>query len=120
MFLPVGTDETRPRRSFPIVTLALVAVNVAVFGYELVVLVNGGEEALNSFIQAFGAVPREIMTGRDLGLGGPAWSTARSSPPCSSTPACSTSPGNMLYLAAFGDNVEDRLGHVGLLHLLPR
>jgi len=34
MFAPVGTEEIIPRRSFPIVTAVIVAINVLFFIYE--------------------------------------------------------------------------------------
>lgn len=115
MFLPVGTDETRPRRSLPYVTLILVAINAIVFAYEITVLLSGGDEALNAFIQAFGAVPREITSGRDLGLGGPSLVYRALFTSMFVHAGLMHIVGNMLYLAAFGDNVEDRLGHPGFL-----
>ncbi len=115
MFLPIGSDEPIPRRSFPIVTLMIVGVNVVVFMWELLIGANGGDAALESFIQAYGAIPREILTGRDFGPPGPS--------PVYLTLITSMFMhagwlhiiGNMLYLLAFGDNVEDRMGHLGFV-----
>ena len=45
---------------------------------------------------------------------------SRSSPACSSTAAGCTSLGNLLYLWIFGNNIEDRLGRLGVPALLPR
>lgn len=115
MFLPVGTDEARPRGSFPFVTIALVALNVAVFGVELVVLFSGGEQALNEFIVAFGAVPREITTGIDLGIVRPTLVYRTLFTSLFVHAGLLHIAGNMLYLGAFGDNVEDRMGHLGFL-----
>lgn len=102
MMVPVGTQENPPRTRFPIFTLIIVLVNLLVFSYELLVLNNGGEEALNVFVNSYGAVPAEIVNGRHL-------STLLS--------AMFVHAGfvhiifNMLFLLVFGDNVEDRLGH---------
>jgi membrane associated rhomboid family serine protease len=96
---PIG-DENEGRRSVPIVTFVLIALNVAFFFVQL----NGGEAFLRqwAFIPArFGSNPGAdwptifsamFMHGGWLHLGG-----------------------NMLYLWIFGDNVEDVLGPVKFL-----
>jgi len=93
---PIG-DDNSARRTFPIVTYALIALNLLFFFAEL----NGGE----AFIQQWAFVPRRFLAnpGADL-------------------PTLFTSMfmhagwlhllGNMLYLWIFGDNVEDRFGHL--------
>jgi membrane associated rhomboid family serine protease len=96
---PIG-DDNSARRSVPFVTFALIAINVLVFFLEL----NNG----NAFIQEWAFIPARF----------------------SSDPAASISTvfsamfmhggwlhlgGNMLYLWIFGDNVEDRFGHVKYL-----
>ncbi len=102
MMVPVGTQENPPRTRFPIITLIIVLVNLLVFSYELLVLNNGGEEALNAFVTSYGSVPEEIVDGRHL-------STLLTS--------MFVHAGfvhiifNMIFLLVFGDNVEDRLGH---------
>ena len=92
---PIGDDDSA-RRTVPVVTYALIALNVLVFFLEL----SGGEP----FIERWSVVPRRLtqnpggdfitvftsmfMHGGWLHLAG-----------------------NMLYLWIFGDNVEDRFGH---------
>ena len=92
---PIGDDDSA-ERTVPIVTYALIALNVLFFFVEL----SGGEP----FIQRWSVVPSRLMAnpggdfitiftsmfmhGGWLHLGG-----------------------NMLYLWIFGDNVEDRFGH---------
>lgn len=106
MFVPIGTEELKPRRRFPVVTATLVAINSLVFLFEVFLLLSGGEQALNTFITAFGVIPAAVTSGQSLLL------------PFFLTPFTSmfvhgslTHIGfNMLYLLAFGDNVEDRLG----------
>ena len=94
--LPIGDDDTS-RRTAPLVTYALVALNVLFFFVEQ----NGGD----AFIGTWAFVPSRFvanpsgdvltlftsmfMHGGWLHLGG-----------------------NMLYLWIFGDNVEDRFGHI--------
>ncbi len=96
---PIG-DDNSARRSTPFVTYALVAANVLVFFLEL----NHG----NAFIQEWAFVPARFSADPSAGLvtvfsamfmhGG--WLHLG---------------GNMLYLWIFGDNVEDRFGHVQYL-----
>ena len=97
--LPLGDDDSA-RRTFPLVTYALIVLNVLFFFVEL----RGGD----AFIARWAFVPSRFLAnpGADfltiftsmfmhagwLHLGG-----------------------NMLYLWIFGDNVEDRFGHLKYL-----
>ena len=101
---PIGDDDST-RRTVPVVTYALILLNVLFFFVEL----SGGEP----FIERWSVVPHRLtanpggdfitvftsmfMHGGWLHLGG-----------------------NMLYLWIFGDNVEDRFGHAkfALFYLL--
>lgn len=97
--LPIG-DENVYRRSIPVVTWGLIALNVLVFLAEL------AQPDPEAFILRWGAVPAQISSGQGLGM-------------------LVTSMflhagwghlfGNMLFLLIFGDNVEDAMGHVGFL-----
>ena len=60
--LPIGDDEGAAHGA-RIVTIALIALNVLAF---LVELGQGSEAALQSFITAWGVVPREYGVGHDL------------------------------------------------------
>jgi len=96
---PLGDDDSE-RRSTPIVTYALIALNLAFFLVEL----SNGDDFINqwAFVPArFSADPvgnlvniftAMFMHGSWLHLGG-----------------------NMLYLWIFGDNVEDSFGHAKYL-----
>jgi membrane associated rhomboid family serine protease len=96
---PIG-DDNSGERSFPVVTYALIALNVLFFLVEL----NGGD----SFIQQWSLVPRRFLAN-----------------PAGDFPTVFTSMfmhagwihllGNMLYLWIFGDNVEDSFGHAKFL-----
>ena len=103
--IPINDNSSRVR-SFPIVTVCLLVLNVAVFLYEL--SLGAG---VDHFVSLYGAVPREILTGRDI-------------PPVSPHPLylqLFTSlfihagwlhlVGNMIYLCIFGDDIEDAFGH---------
>ena len=96
MFFPIGDDDTA-RRTFPLVTYALIALNVLFFFVEL----SGGD----TFIMKWAFVPSRFLAN-----------------PFSDFLTLFTSMfmhagwvhlgGNMLYLWIFGDNVEDRFGPV--------
>jgi len=97
--LPIG-DDNSARKIVPLVTYALLIINIIVFLIEL----SGG----NAFIEKWAFVPTRFLAdpaGDFLTLftamfmhGG--WLHLGS---------------NMLYLWIFGDNVEDRFGHVKFL-----
>jgi membrane associated rhomboid family serine protease len=94
--LPIGDDDSS-RRTFPAVTYALIALNVLFFFVEL----GGGDP----FIEKWAFVPTRFLAN-----------------PVSDFLTLFSSMfmhagwihlgGNMLYLWIFGDNVEDRFGHI--------
>jgi membrane associated rhomboid family serine protease len=96
---PLGDDNSQ-RRSLPVVTLGLIALNVVVFFAEL----NGGQ----AFIQQWAFVPRRFAED-----------------PAGQVHTIFTAMfmhggwlhlfGNMLYLWIFGDNVEDEFGTLKFL-----
>ena len=96
MFFPIGDDDTS-RRTVPLVTYALIALNVLFFFVEL----SGGD----AFIMKWAFVPSRFLAN-----------------PFSDFLTLFTSMfmhagwvhlgGNMLYLWIFGDNVEDRFGPI--------
>lgn len=106
----IPLKDTIPSRTYPIINIAVIVINCLVFFYE----VSLGEE-INRFILSYGAVPRRFF----LGEGGEGFD------PFSRFYQVFTSMflhggwlhigGNMLYLWIFGDNVEDRLGHLRYL-----
>jgi membrane associated rhomboid family serine protease len=102
--LPVGDDG---ERGLAPVTLGLVVLNVLAFVFELS---RPSSAALQSFVQAWGVVPREYSLGRDLApaIPLPFWSTLFTSMFLHG--GWAHLGGNMLYLWIFGDNVEKRLG----------
>lgn len=97
--LPIGDDDSG-RRSTPVVTYILIALNVLFFFVEM----SGGD----AFIQKWAFVPSRFMAN-----------------PVADFLTLFTSMfmhaglvhlgGNMLYLWIFGDNVEDRFGPVKFL-----
>src|SRR5687768_18171373 len=117
--LPIG-DQNEPSKGPPLVTLAFIAINLAVF---FLIQVND-----DAFTYGYSAIPAEITQGVDL--------TQTQSVPADGQQvpipqAPGPSPiyltlitsmfmhggiahifGNMLFLWIFGDNIEDRLGHL--------
>ena len=113
--LPLKDDV--PNQNFPLITVLLIAANVAAFLYQasLEAGTGGTGRAATAFVMEFGAVPCRL-TGRcvaddaaapivtvftSMFLHGGLFHIA----------------GNMLYLWIFGDNVEDTLGHLRFLAL---
>ena len=97
--LPIG-DDNSSRRTVPLVTYALVAMNVMFFFVEM----NGGE----AFIAKWAFVPRRF-------LADPAADLLTLFTAMFMHAGWLHLGGNMLYLWIFGDNVEDRFGHVKFL-----
>lgn len=93
---PIG-DDNSARRAVPLVTYALLALNILLFFVEL----SGGD----AFIMKWAFVPSRFMAN-----------------PLGDFPTLFTAMfmhagwlhlgSNMLYLWIFGDNVEDRFGHI--------
>ena len=113
---PIG-DERIQGGPPPLVTYALIALNVLAF---LVELGQPTEAALQSFIQAWGVVPREYTAMRDLPptIPLPFWSTLLTSMFLHG--GWMHLGGNMLYLWIFGDNLEKVMGaaRFGIFYLV--
>src|SRR5262245_7886078 len=109
--LPIGDDryEGGPPA---LVTIGLVVLNVLAFFVELN---QPSAKALQSFIQAWGVVPREYSAGRDLApyIPLPFWSTLLTNMFLHG--GWMHLAGNMLYLWIFGDNIEKLVGHARFL-----
>jgi membrane associated rhomboid family serine protease len=109
--IPLGDDNITGGPP-PLVNWALIALNVAAFLLELS---QPSERALQSFITAWGVVPREYSSGHDIAplIPLPFWSTLVTSMFLHGGWAHLL--GNMLYLWIFGDNLEKVMGHVRYL-----
>jgi membrane associated rhomboid family serine protease len=105
----IPLKDKNPTRLFPYVNLALIAANILVFLYE----VSQGPE-LSLIFDRFAVIPVNVVTalsGRGIFV--------------QPLQALFTSMflhggwlhlgGNMLYLWVFGDNIEDKLGHLRYL-----
>ena len=123
MVIPVADDN--PTRRTPWVTWLLVALNVGVF--VLVEPWAAGPCAQQEFFLTYATVPAELVQGEPLDAGEVADTTAgrcRIEPvPDKSVYASVVTAlflhggwlhllGNMLYLWIFGNNIEDRFGHL--------
>jgi membrane associated rhomboid family serine protease len=100
--------DTIPSRTAPVVTVALIAVNVIVFLHEAAL-----GPYLERFVFAYGLVPKRLVH-----WPGDPLDPARFLPLFTSMfwhGGWLHLIGNMLYLWIFGDNVEDRLGHLRFL-----
>src|SRR5437762_3344149 len=100
-------DYPGERRLFPWAMLLILALNVLVYLYEVLL----GSRNLDVLFSAGGVVPVEFTRGVDVGAPplGLTWTTLITSMFLHGGLLHIGS--NMLYLFIFGDNVEDRLGH---------
>ena len=96
MLFPIGDDDSA-QRTAPLVTYALIALNVLFFFVELA----GGD----AFIMKWAFVPSRFLADP---LGG--FLTLFTA--MFMHGGFMHIAGNMLYLWIFGDNVEDRMGHL--------
>jgi rhomboid family protein len=129
----IPVHDVNPLRRAPVVTYVLIAANVAVFllmpaaAHSLAGHTSAAQLCdLQAFFERWGAVPRELIgnhlpalvpTGRAAGA-----ACVLGPPHYDKTPALSVLTamfvhsswshllGNMLFLAVFGNNVEDRMG----------
>jgi membrane associated rhomboid family serine protease len=104
----VPLRDNIPTRIVPVITYAIIALNIAAFVYEL----SLGPD-LEAFFRVWAVVPRDLtayFTGQPTGLPFPAWITLITSQFLHG--GFLHIAGNMLFLWIFGNNVEDKLGHV--------
>ena len=108
--IPLKDDV--PSRSKPLVTWILIALNVAVYVYQLSLGLSadtGGRAAAEAFVFEFGATPCRLTGTCDRGDFPSPYVTIFTSMFLHGSPLHVA--GNMLYLWIFGDNIEDALGH---------
>jgi membrane associated rhomboid family serine protease len=110
--LPLRDANSTARR--PVVTLGLVGLIAAVFGYELFLEVTEGSLGVEELFRSFGVIPADVTASATEGT-------------LVATTASTLityqflhagflhAAGNLLYLWIFGNNVEDRLGPLGFL-----
>jgi len=108
--IPIKDDI--PSRSYPIVNIALIVMNVIAFFFELAL-----GDSLEPFIKQFGVIPIRYFYEGIENLDGTItyFSTSERIIPLFTSMFLHGGwlhlIGNMLYLYIFGDNVEDRMGH---------
>ncbi|AWT46051.1 MULTISPECIES: rhomboid family intramembrane serine protease [Streptomyces] len=137
MVIPV--HDVNPVRRTPWVTYALIAANVLVFLFMPGLAGSvAGESSLaqschlHAFLEQYAAVPQELIHHRmpqvvptgEVGIGAHGAGCLVGPPSYDKSPALSVFTamflhgswlhllGNMLFLLIFGNNVEDRMGHV--------
>jgi len=94
----IPVKDNIPTRTFPVVNYTLIAINIAVFMYELTL----SREELEAFFRTFGLLPTDIIQLN--------WQNLITSMFIHGGFAHLF--GNMLFLYVFGDNVEDALGKI--------
>ena len=106
--------DANPTRRTPVVTVALIAACVLVYGYQVLLLAQGGDAALEAFITRWGVVPADLVdtlrTGA-LGSGEPVTLVTSQFLHGSLLHIA----GNMLFLWIFGNNIEDRFGRLAFV-----
>lgn len=128
MLFPIA-DENHDRRSTPWVNYSFILINILVFVFLQ------GLGSNEKFTYTFSTVPGEIISGRDIVtrdriLVDPSSGQSLEVPGLQPTPipvlltlltamfmhgGLAHIFGNMLFLWIFGDNIEDRLGHIRYL-----
>jgi membrane associated rhomboid family serine protease len=96
--------DDNPSYAFPVVTVCIIVLNVIVFFFEIT-----AQSGMREITYAYGAIPHNLMT-------------LHKTQPISPVMTVFSSmfmhggflhiAGNMLYLWIFGDNIEDKLGHI--------
>jgi len=95
-FIPI--EVYNPVKRKPVLVYSLLVANIALYVFEMFLI---GTKQIEPFLHMFGAIPDEILHGREP------WALLTHAFLHGSIPHVL---GNMYYLWIFGDNVEDRLG----------
>lgn len=102
----IPLKDMTPRRTWPVVTLTLIAANVAVFVHQI----SLSSRAADAFVVKYGLVPAKIQ----MALAGHHYSLMQALIPLITCMFLHAGflhiLGNMWFLWIFGANVEDRLG----------
>lgn len=108
MVFPLGDDDA-DRQSTPIINYVLIAINILVFVFLQGLGTN------ERFTYALSTIPFEIVTGRDVLVPTPISVYITPITSMFMHGGIAHIAGNMLFLWIFGDNIEDRLGHIRYL-----
>jgi membrane associated rhomboid family serine protease len=104
---PINDDN--PTRITPFVTYILIGLNIAVFVHEFTL----SNAQLNNFFQLYAIIPEQLtgyLNGQPPGQAIPEWATLITSQFLHGGWWHLIS--NMVFLWVFGNNIEDRLGHI--------
>ncbi len=106
----VPLRDNNPISTTPVVVYGLIALNVAIFVYEM----SLGENALQQFFNVWAIVPAELTSSFEGGAAAEReWVTLITSQFLHG--GFLHVGGNMLYLWVFGNNIEDQIGHLKFL-----
>jgi membrane associated rhomboid family serine protease len=107
----IPLKDLTPRRSFPIITLFLILINVAVFIYQI----RLPDHAAEIFVNTYAVIPARIQ----LALAGHHYTLTQALLPLFTCMFLHAGwlhiIGNMWFLWIFGANVEDRMGPLAYL-----
>jgi membrane associated rhomboid family serine protease len=110
--IPIGDNDSDRTRA-PLINYLLIGINILVFVYYQSFGMN------ESFTLSYATVPGEILSGRDIATNGlgvtpiPVYATIFTA--MFMHGGIAHIAGNMLYLWIFGDNLENRMGHLKYL-----
>jgi membrane associated rhomboid family serine protease len=96
--------DDNPTYSFPFVTIGIIVLNIVVFFLEIT-----SRSGMKEVTYAYGAIPHALMTFEKAQPVHPAITVFSS---MFMHGGLFHLGGNMLYLWIFGNNIEDRLGHI--------
>ncbi|NES99946.1 MAG: rhomboid family intramembrane serine protease [Sphaerospermopsis sp. SIO1G2] len=108
----IPLKDNNPTEITPYVTYTLIVVNILVFIYEI----SLSPQALSAFLQLAAVVPKELslsFAGISVNQPVPEWATLITAQFLHG--GFLHLAGNMLFLWIFGNNVEDKLGHIKYL-----
>ncbi|PSF39516.1 rhomboid family intramembrane serine protease [Aphanothece hegewaldii CCALA 016] len=108
----VPLRDDNPISITPYVTYGIIAINILVFLFQITLT----PQQLDAFFELFAVIPKELtanFNGISIGQPVPEWWTLITSQFLHG--GFLHIAGNMLFLWIFGNNVEDRLGHVKFL-----
>jgi len=128
--IPISDADTR-RRTSPVINLLFIGLNTLIFLYEVLagglgILGGGSNPGIVSFFHTWGFIPAELTRGEpftqlrlgfnlaaDIETPVPTWATIFSSMFIHG--GLLHFGGNMIFLWVFGNNLEDRIGHIKYL-----
>ncbi len=110
----IPLHDTNPTRRTPVLTLALIAACALVYGYQVLLMTQGGDAALETFFTRWGVVPVELVaalrSGQIVSMEAATLITSQFL-----HGSLIHIAGNLLFLWIFGNNIEDRFGRLGFL-----